>query len=666
MRSRNKLLFVLCAPLCVASTFSFHVMGDDPGSWPAVLSSLGLIDDAETGAGVVVAPSGTDVPAAEWTARVDRGAILVLEGESPLAAAFGFHPSSKPHIVARSVEDVHAPKLSIIWEKPLDLPVFDLPQDARIFARERWTGAPLLAGFRRGSGAVLWIAAPAGPRGYERFPYVPQALADLGLAPPFHSRRLWAFFDSSYRSRVDLDYFAARWRQAGIHALHVAAWHYWERDPEADQYLRKLIDACHRNAISVYAWFELPHVSEKFWLDHPEWREKTALLQDAQLDWRKLINLTNRDAFAAVASGMRDLAGRFDWDGVNLAELYFESLEGAANPARFTPMNDDVRAEYRRESGIDPLDLFRTQDAGGLGKFLAFRASLARRQQAEWIAEIEEIRKTKPQLDLVLTHVDDRFDSTMRDKIGADVSQVLPMLAQHDFTFLIEDPATVWNLGPQRYPQIAERYRPLTPFHDKLAIDLNIVERYQDVYPTKQQTGTELFQLVHTAAASFPRVALYFENSILGQDWALLASAASTVDRVQRTGAKLAVGSARGVSVDWQGPAMVDGRLWPVLNDASVLLPPGSHAIEPAPQPPPLRLLDFNGDLKSAAVVSRGIEIAYQSSARAMAKLEHPIQHIEIDGVAAQPEMTGSVLILPRGQHLVTILIPSPDRRTER
>src|SRR2546421_207982 len=53
---------------------------------------------------------------------------------------------------------------------------------------------------------------------------------------------------------------------------------------------------------------------------------------------------------------------------------------------------------------------------------------------------------------------------------------------------------------------------------DKLAIDINVVDRYQDVYPTKQQTGTELFQLVHLAAGSFARVALYFENSILAPD----------------------------------------------------------------------------------------------------------------------------------------------------
>ena len=315
--------------------------------------------------------------------------------------------------------------------------------------------------------------------------------------------------------------------------------------------------------------------------------EKTALQQDAQLDWRKLINLTNREAFAAVARGVHDLMQRFDWDGVNLAELYFESLEGHDNPARFTPLNDDVRGEFRTKAGFDPLELFNAQsprhylkNASGMSQFLEFRAELARRQQAEWIAQIETIRKTKPQLDLTVTHVDDRFDTTMREKIGADASKLLPQLSQHDFTFLIEDPATVWNLGPQRYPQIAARYRGLTPSQEKLAIDINIVERYQDVYPTKQQTGTELFELVHAASNAFPRVALYFENSIAKQDWPLLASAASTVDRVEQAGGKLVVDSLRGAGIPWKGPAMVDGRQWPFANDTTVWLPRGMHAIE--------------------------------------------------------------------------------------
>ncbi len=636
----------VCAAVLLGCTLvsagSFHVLGDDPGSWPMVLSSIGLTDGGER---VVVAPAGTAIPA-EWMDRIERGTILVMEGERP---EFGFRASSKPHVMAASVEDVHAPKMRIVWEKQLALPVFEIPKEARLFARERWTGAPLIAGYRKGAGAVLWVAAPLGPRGYDRFPYLLHALADLGLEPPFRSRRLWAFFDSAYRARVDVDYFAPRWREAGIGALHVAAWHYWERDPQADEYLKKLIEACHRNAISVYAWLELPHVSEKFWDQHPEWREKTALGQDAQLDWRKLMNLTNRDAFRAVAAGLGELIGRFDWDGVNLAELYFESLEGVENPARFTPLNDDVRAEFQKAAGLDALKSFRSP------QFLEFRAELARRAQAEWIAQIDEIRRTKPHLDLTLTHVDDRFDTSMREKIGADASRVLPMLSDHDFTFLIEDPATIWNLGPARYPQIAARYKPLTPAQEKLAIDINIVERYQDVYPTKQQTGTELFSLVHTASLAFPRVALYFENSILRQDWPMLSSAAAAVDRVEQSGSRLIVDSRHGVGVRWPGGALVDGRLWPFANDSVVWLTRGAHAVAASAERPALRVLDFNGDLKSASAVAGGVEFAYQSSARAMARVEKTPRRVEIDGVAARMEMIGDVLMLPRGQHIVRI-----------
>ena len=445
--------------------------------------------------------------------------------------------------------------------------------------------------------------------------------------------------------------------------MHVAAWHYWERDPQADEYLRNLIEACHRNAIQVYAWIEMPHVSEKFWAEHPEWREKTALLQDAQLDWRKLMNLTNRQAFAAVSSNMRDLVERFDWDGVNLAELYFESLEGSSNPARFTPMNGDVRTEFQAKAGFDPHDLFdaasprhMAKNPDGLKQFLEFRAELARRQQAEWIGQVDEMRKKKPYLDLTLTHIDDRFDTTMREKLGADASRVLPLLSEHDFTFLIEDPATIWNLGPQRYPQIAARYKPLTERQDKLAIDVNIVERYQDVYPTKIQTGAELFQLVHLASLAFPRVALYFENSITPTDLPLLTAAASTVDRVEQVGTKLVVDSRRGSGVSWTVPALVDGHLWPVANSSTVWLPSGKHSIEASPTSPPLLLEDFNGEIKSASASAKSIDFSYQSSARAYAVLNQKPSKMAIDGALVVLELNGNVLTLPRGQHLVTLV----------
>src|SRR5664279_3366687 len=371
----------------------FSVLSEDAGAWPAILSSVGFQRKPAGVSRIFVARTGASA-SVEWRARVERGAVLILEGESSLADLFGFRRSRKDPVRVQSLTDVHRPELQIVWQAGLELPLFEVPEGAQVFARERWSGAPLTAGMKVGTGAILWVAAPPGERGYERFPYLLNALADLGLDPPFRSNRLWAFFDSAYRSRVDVDYFAARWRKAGIAALHVAAWHNFEPDPEGDAYLTKLIEACHREGILVYAWFELPHVSEKFWADHPAWREQTAMQQDAQLDWRKLMNLRNRDCFRAVAQGVDGLLGRFDWDGANLAELYFESLEGMANPSRFTPMNADVRALFQQEAGFDPLDLFGARaDEASRRMFLDFRAGLARRMQEEWIAELDRTRR---------------------------------------------------------------------------------------------------------------------------------------------------------------------------------------------------------------------------------------------------------------------------------
>ncbi|MGA2575896.1 MAG: hypothetical protein ABSH24_07715 [Bryobacteraceae bacterium] len=650
------LLFLLTPPIRAASIPTFSILSDDPGGWPLLLQSVGFMQSVGRAADIFVLRAGS-VGSPEWPARVTAGAYLILEGASSTAESFGFR-ATKENVRVSSVEDVHLPKLPIVWEKGLELPRYEVPAAAKVFAKDRWTGAPLLAGFRRGTGAVLWLAVSPGERGYERFPYLLHALADLGLDPPFRSTRLWAFFDSSYRLRVDLDYFALRWRNAGISALHVAAWHFYDPDPERDAYLKRLIAACHANGILIYAWLELPHVSEKFWDDHPQWREKTGVLQDAQLDWRKLMNLSNPDCFRAAAAGVKDLIGRFDWDGVNLAELYFESLEGLQNPSRFTPMNDIVRSQFRAIGGFDPIELFQARkDVPSQRAFLDYRAHLARDMQMQWLAEIENARRARNYPDIVLTHVDDRLDTTMRDAIGADSAQLLPLLETHNFTFLIEDPATVWNEAPQRYAEIARRYRPLTPRQDRLAIDLNIVDRYQNVYPTKQQTGAELFEVVHSAAGAFARVALYFENSILAPDLSLLPASAAVVTRAETVGTKLMLDSPHGVALRWSGPALVDDLPWPVRSDSLLFLPAGAHSVQAGGNAPTLCVTRFNGELASAQMAgANAIELSYLSSARACAVLNRKPVSVEIDGAESLPDPAGpNAIFLPRGQHLVTI-----------
>lgn len=640
-------LIIVCG--CQAGTFA--VLGTG-GSWPSILSAVGHIPAPAEAADILVAPPNTPA-AADWQIRVRNGAALIIEGSSPLATSFGFRATEKSASVIHLV-DVHNPSIPVVWSRAVELPRYDVPAGAQIFAKDRWTGAPLIAGVKVGTGAVLWVALNPGPEGYERFPYLMQALADLGFEPQFHSSRLWAFFDYSYRTRADLDYLAERWRNAGIGALHVASWHFYDADPEHDEYLKRLIEACHRHGVLVYAWVELPHVSEKFWGAHPQWREKTAVLQDAQLDWRKLMNLQSPDCVAAIRAGLRQMMERFDWDGVNLAELYFESLEGAGNPSRFTPMNDDVRAEFRAQAGWDPIEIWgKHNDAASLRAFLDYRAGLARRMQEDWLNTVEAFRAFRPDLDVVLTHVDDRFDTGMKDSIGADAGRVLPLLDKHSFSFLIEDPATVWDLGPKRYPEIAKRYQPLTPHTEKLAIDINIVDRYQDVYPTKQQTGTELFELVHLASTAFPRVALYFENSILKPDLALLAASSAVVTRYAKDRRRTTVESPADLEVNWSEGALVDGKPWPVQSATSLHLPAGAHSIEAAPRRNGIAMIDLNAKLRSAAADGARITFEYSSASRAIARFNRKPVRVEVDGIALAET---DIILLPRGDHRVVVM----------
>lgn len=639
----KEVLFAACWPACALAATG----------WQQALESVNLNLDPR------IHVTGPREPGdANWTRRIEQGDVLIIEGESPLAISLGFRPTRQT-VTVTSLRDVHAPDLRIILEKPIELSRWDVPAGAQVFTTERWTGAPVVAGYRSGKGAVLWSALDPGRMGYERFPYVIHALCDLGIEPLLRGNRLWAFFDSSYRMRVDVDYFARRWREAGISALHVAAWHFYDPNPEGDEYLRRLIAACHREGVMVYAWLELPHVSDKFWNDHPEWREKTAILQDAQLDWRKLMNLNNRDCFRMVSKGLSDLIFRFKWDGVNFAELYFESLEGASVPARFTPMSDEVRAQFRATpGGFDPIELWsKRKDPESLQRFLNFRADLARKMQEEWLYEGEKYRERARDLDIVLTHVDDRFDTRMHDAIGADASRVLPIMSRQDFTFLIEDPATIWNLGPLRYPEIARRYQPLTPRPDRLAVDINVVDRYQDVYPTKQQTGVELFELIHTAESAFSRVAVYFENSISPLDLKLLPAALASGVSMERNGQALTVTSCKGVGVRWPGPANVDGTPWPIYDGRTVWLPAGKHVINSGQAELPVRITSFNGVLLTAHVTGSAVEFEYESDSRSAALVSGRIGRASVDGHSAVILAAGdhTTLLLPRGRHRVDV-----------
>lgn len=652
-----KALFTLLLSLPLsAGVPSFQVMGAEQSSWNKIFGSLGVGQSDR--AGILVAGAG----AAADVAQLGENHFLIVEGDCAVARQLGIAPKAET-VPVRRVVDTHAPQLEIIWGETVPVPQFAVPDGFQIFASEYWKHVPLVAGKKTAHGAVLWLATDPGKEGTERYPYLLQSLADLGFSPTVRTNGLWAFFDSAYRSRADVEYLARRWRSTGIAALHVAAWHNVEPDAQRDEYLKNLIAACHRNAILVYAWLELPHVSEEFWAKHPEWREKTAVGQDAQLDWRKLMNLQNVACREAVARETRKLLKRFDWDGVNMAELYFESLEGASNPARFTPMNDDIRRAFQEQGGgFDPKLLFdgssahsAQHDPAGLRRFLDFRARLASRMQSDWLEVADEVRPEKPWLDVVLTHIDDRLEPGMRDALGADTSYSLPFLQAHRATILVEDPAPLWSLGAARYAKLSQKWAELPLDRSRIAVDINVVERYQDVYPTKKQTGTELFQLVHEAARSFSRVALYFENSLERQDLNLLPVAAANARVKEDAPDELTIESPQPVRVLWKGAAELDGKPWPFHDRASLLIPAGRHTVAAGITEPPVIISDFNGELKTVIAEREMVEFYYRNATRAIAILGAPAASIDVDGTAYAGDAKNNVIVLPAGEHVVTL-----------
>ena len=656
------LLLALPFALPAAELPYFHVMARDPGAWPQVLESIGYQPQDAAAAHILVARPGAPASAA-WRERVEKGAILVLEGESPLAESFGFK-RGKRSVLTTSLRDVHRPTLPIVWEKPLELPVMDLPANATVFAREKWTNAPMTAGIRLGSGAVLWVAASLGEHGFERFPYVVAALADLGLEMPFRTSRLWAFFDSAYRSRVDLDYFAARWRKSGIAALHVAAWHFYEPDAERDEYLKRLIEACHREGILVYAWLELPHVSEKFWDDHPEWREKTAVLQDAQLDWRKLMNLANRDCFRAASEGVKRLISRFEWDGVNLAELYFESLEGIGESVA-------LHAHERRRAS-------RVQ-----------RALRLRPDRAVWSAQGRSVATGVPRLSRRVgtahpTGVAGRTRKPARDEAGsrpgADACRRplrhrharrarrrrrAPAAAARQPQIHVPDRGSGHRVEP--WPATLSRRspnatRPLTPHRGQSG------DRHQhrrslpetSIQPSNKPARNCLNWCTALGAA-FARVALYFENSLLPPDLGLLPSppprSPVRTHRAEDRG-RVVHGGRRYVA---RGAALVDGQFpGPQLMGRHVWLPAGSHTVEAAATLPAPSCSLLTGDLKSARISDAGRDqLLLRSPPRAPSPSSIRVpQSVEVDGEAfpAKVRLPRSCRAASIWSQLVTIL----------
>ena len=222
---------------------------------------------------------------------------------------------------------------------------------------------------------------PVTTLGYARFPYfIHYVLKGFGLKLPLQRGQLELYFDPGLANRqsVDIERLAAQWRKLGVRAIYAAAYHFW---PNWSYDYGRLVDVCHKNGILVYAWLELPHVSVKFWGDHPNWRAKTATGADGLVGWRYHMDLDIPECQDAVFDFVEDLLKRYPWDGVNIAELNYDTNNGPNDPKNYLPMGTTTRDAFKALGGFDPILLFSPESAyyweqnpGALKKFNDYRA----------------------------------------------------------------------------------------------------------------------------------------------------------------------------------------------------------------------------------------------------------------------------------------------------
>ena len=612
------------------------------------------------------------------------GGQVVMEGRQPWLEKLGFEFSGRQMPVSR-LSDPDYPEMTLSWRPEEVVEQFTAPEGVHELMADPASGQPVALAGSHGSGHYIYLAAPLDTHtadGTSHYPYFPRYLSDtFGPATSLRGQHIEAYFDPSYRPGADLNRLAVYWRQSGIRTVYVAAWLFTKRYsfPYAE-----FIHACHRNGVAVYAWFVFPEVTQKMWDEHPEWREKTAAGTDGQVGWRYAMNFQNPACFRAAMDWMNDLLRSNEWDGVNITELNFDAaIENWLRAEVFVPMNDEVRADFRRKAGFDPLLLFkpgspydvRTNPAA-LEKFLHYREDIVTDWHRRVLAEIEPLRKERG-WEVIVTALDSLHVDYAKPRLGVDSRRIAGLMKDFPFTLQVEDPVQFWMRAPDRYLRFAKTYSKLVRDPRRLMFDVNVMPN-RDIsstfLPSATATGVELALTLAAASSPSGRVAVYSENTVPVQDWPLLRMALARPATITAAGDGWQVASPGSVLLS---PAenksyYVDGRLWPAGSIDGVLAPAGRHTISAErlwwrffdPVALPARVLSCTADLLEARADATSLMLRYSSPGRAVIQLSEQPRDILVDDkrpvLTVEPSGSYWAVTLPGGEHRVTIVTNTP------
>jgi hypothetical protein len=373
---------------------------------------------------------------------------------------------------------------------------------------------------------------------------------------------------------------------------------------------------------------------------------------------------------------------RFDWDGVNLAELYFEAGRGMADSALFTPMHPSARRDLRSLLGADPVGMFSPHSElywrnrpAVRNMVTEYRVRMLDRIYHEVLAVFEKIRKERTGFEVIVTAMDSYGSPELREQIGVDMPGILRLQKEFGFALQVEDPERRWSTDPMRYVSMGAEYAARLGSPDKLLLDLNILSfRKPDVvtpFPTSIQTGTECFELVRAASLGAPRATIYAESSINPQDMMLLSAAYAANVNMQRAGNTYILTAPHQVMLKLPRAikeVYLDGTPFAPVRDNLYLVPAGRHTVVPvtdmtgtmSPHQFYPHILSFTGTLLSMESAMRTLNFQYTSDGRCLVTVNREPHDVTVDGQAlAFTPMKGNdgyTFFLPPGAHRVEVV----------
>ncbi len=619
---------------------------------------------------------------------VSSGGSLITDSKNPLAVDLGVRFSQNVMHLEK-VRDRMFPEELLSWGTFETVHRIETEESDKIICINDFNDAPVVIFRKYGKGSFISMSARFDPEsggGYSRFPYLIEWIKKyFQLYPTLRRDNLEMYFDPGLRGRsnISIEALVKDWASKGIRFIHVAGWHEY---PKYTYDYDRLIRLCHAYGITVYAWIEPPQISKKFYDDHPQWHEKNYLGKDVRPDWRYPVALADTACLRAASDWTYKFLTSHDWDGVNIAELYFGGEGAPGDPRMLTPFDESARIAFRKEYGFDPVRLFEQSSPHYFRtspqdwkRFVNFRASLVTALTAHFLSVARRAFTGKPGAQIILTVLDEKNFPSLRTSIGVDMGQILQLRKEVPFILDIEDPEASWNTDPRRYIGIGNTYRSLLgPDSSDLMVDLNVLQfrspNYRGIFPTKTPTGIESALLLNSAAQAAPRVVIYSEATALPQDIANFPFAATSQARFEATDNGFIVSAPYSTCMrlgDDVAELSVDGRIDYPFRPGHFFIPAGSHSVKIVKtnvNPFESGMMHSHIEAASCNILSertfqRGVEFTYYSPARcavSFGKMPYAVlvdDHDVAFTVAREEQHYG--IILPPGQHKVLVVLES-------